>query len=330
MKNIIGMKKSEVESLKKKTPRDNDVNELSLMQLKNYLSENYHKTMNLYKNIVEEHRKDPVTRINEMKISDQTKQNYQVEWRLYTKWLKENEMTISEDSANSYITAIVNNSKKTVKASTQRQKKMMLQILLQHIVDRNIKLDKFNMKISYGKKAALTDEQLKKYFDEQIEINMQDYLIQRLLYTYGLRIHSTALLKKKHLEFLDHNNTEHKIFLPDKKVGNDRLEKVDPELEQLLREFLPDTLDENEFIFYRNYYKKDPRRRAAFFGNQINKRLKNTKALVKNSNYKYTSHLFRKTKAYNLYHKKNQELKDEVRTAIGQSLGSTAVEFYIN
>ena len=62
---------------------------------------------------------------------------------------------------------------------------------------------------------------------------------------------------------------------------------------------------------------------------KINSRISESNVLPKSSNYKFSSHMFRKTKAYNLYHEKNEQLKEEARSAIGQSSGSQAIQFYI-
>ena len=88
-------------------------------------------------------------------------------------------------------------------------------------------------------------------------------------------------------------------------------------------------MDEEDYIFYQGGANKGWRRRSQDIGNRINKRIRESKVLRKRANYKYSSHMFRKTKAYNMFHKGVEELKDKVRASIGQSQGSTALNSYI-
>ena len=76
--------------------------------------------------------------------------------------------------------------------------------------------------------------------------------------------------------------------------------------------------------------KFDEFRRARDLSEKINKHLRDSKVIEHDENYKYSSHCFRRSVAFNLYNKENAELKEKVRKAIGQSQNSTAVEFYIN
>jgi len=186
------------------------------------------------------------------------------------------------------------------------------------------------MRISYTPKFPLSDNELKNYLEEQKKVNHEDYIIQRLLSTYGLRVNTIALLKLKNLEFLKADEGEDRlIHLPDSKVKNHRVEPIDEDLEELLTQFVDDNLDDEDYIFYRKGNNIDWRRRAQDIGNRINKRIKESKAIKKRANYKYSSHMFRKTKAYNMFHKGVEELKDKVRASIGQSQGSTALNSYI-
>ena len=149
-KNIVGLSKSELEVLKKKRPREDKNQEISFLELKMYLTDCYQKSIALYRKIIQENGRDPIERINEMRVSDQTKRNYIQEWRLYNKWLKSNGKTVSAETANTYISSL------KCRPSTQRNKHHVLQNTLQHLVDRNIKLDRFNMRISYIPKFPLS------------------------------------------------------------------------------------------------------------------------------------------------------------------------------
>lgn len=326
-KNELGIKKSDFELLKQKRLRSTDErNDITILELKNFLTDSYNKAMNLYQRVVIDHARDPIEKIKEMTVSDSTKENYLIQWGLYTKWLKINEKVISVDSANSYIASVKG------RPSTQRSKHNMLQTLLQHLIDRNIKLNRFKMRISFKPKRALSDLELRKYLEEQKEINSEDYLIQMLLIIYGLRINTIALMKIEDLEFLEaeEEDKEHFIHLPDSKTKNRRLEPITEELENLIKEHIAEDYDQDDFIFLKEGKKKNMRRRAQDLGTRINNRIKNSTALKKKANYQYTSHMFRKTKAYNIFQKGVNELKDQCRSSIGQSQGSTAIEHYIN
>ena len=322
-KNLIDLTKSEVELLKKKKPREDKNQEVSFMELKHFLTECYQKSVTLYKNIIVEDGRDPVEKIKEMRVSDSTKENYLQEWRLYNKWLKTNQRTVSSETANSYIASL------KCRASTQRNKHGILQNILQHLVDRNIRLNRFKMRIPYVPKCPLSHEELKKYLEEQKNINEEDYIIQRLMSSYGLRINTIALLKIQDLEFLIAEDEDHLIHLPDSKVKSHRMEPIDPELEELLTDYVGEDLSDDDYIFYREGNTLEWRIRTRHLCLRINKRIKESKVIKKKPNYKYSSHMFRKTKAFNMFNQGVSELKEKVRASIGQSQGSGAVENYI-
>ena len=49
----------------------------------------------------------------------------------------------------------------------------------------------------------MKDEEFLPYQQEQKAINFEDYLIQKIMIRYGLRINSIASLRVKHLIFLE-------------------------------------------------------------------------------------------------------------------------------
>ena len=326
-KNEVELRKHELRLLKKKLPRDETSikEEVTFVELKHYLTESYNKAMLLYKKILDENNKDPVQKIKEMNVSAPTLENYLLEWNLYTKWLRRNNRTVSADSANTYISSL------KCRASTQRKKHNTLQLLLQHLIDRNVRLNKFRMRISYAPKKPLSDKELNDYLEEQRLINTEDYIIQLLMSTYGLRINTAALLKIKDLEFLHAASDEERmIHLPDSKVKNRRLEKITLQLETLLTNFIKGDTNQDNYVFYRQGKHKQRKFRAQDLCMRINRKIRDSKVLKKIDNYKYTSHMFRKTKAYNMYKHANERLKEQIRSSIGQSQGSMALEHYIN
>ena len=139
----LQIKRSDLEYLKKHRPREqSDIEQLTMMELLNFLTENYNKSLSLYQRVIVEKSRDPVEKIKEMNVCDSTRANYLTEWKQYTKYLKKNNKAVSVDSANSYIASL------SKRASTVKNKHIMLQVLLRHLVDQNLKLNKFRQRVS--------------------------------------------------------------------------------------------------------------------------------------------------------------------------------------
>jgi integrase len=313
----IGMKKDDIFALRgmpvpeQAKSEETKMFEIFYMELKQYLSDNYSKSLILHKKIIENESKSPLEKIKEMLVSDSTKKGYIIEWNLYNKWLKKNNKMISKETANEYI------SKLKSKPSTRKKKQGMLQILFKHLLDNSITLNKTRERVTYKSKYAMTDEDIQKYMSEQQGINSENYLMQRLMLTFGLRVNSIALLRIKHLEFFVNNNK--KIHLPDSKVKRERVEEIDDQLQDLIIKHIENTrpeFDENTFVFYKEGDRLDEKLRAHKICVLINCCIQDSKVLEKNSNYKYSSHMFRKTVAFNIYNQKLNELKAEARRAI--------------
>jgi hypothetical protein len=247
-KNEIQMKKFEINYLKTKYPKNGiDVEKTNNMDLINLLTESHLKFSTLYSRIVLENNRKPEDKIKDMMVSETTKYNYLQEWKKFSRWLNRNNKNLSKDSANEYLGTL-----SQLAASTQRTKYLILQVLLQHIIDPSIRLNKFRMRISYMPKRALTDEEIRIYLEEQKKINLEDYVIQRLLILYGLRINTIALLKIKDLEFLEARPGEdHEIHLPDSKVKNRRVEKIPSDMEKELIDYLgEEDMDAEDYVFF--------------------------------------------------------------------------------
>jgi len=326
-KNVIGMKKSEFMFLKNKRNldiKDAKREELTAAELKKFLSDLNLKVSNLFTRLIVENNRDPIDKINELNVSKRTKENYCREFKLYDKWLTENKKNISKQSADSYIASL------TCAASTQKRKHDMLNIILQTIIDPSIKLNAYRKRIEYKPKYAFKNEELDLYLEEQKGINFEDYVLQKFLSAYGLRINTAASLKVSHLIFLKAKKKEDKkIVLPDSKVKRRREEPVESDLENDFKKLITGK-EKDDYVFYSSGSKFDEFRRARDLSEKINKHLRDSKVIEHDENYKYSSHCFRRSVAFNLYNKENAELKEKVRKAIGQSQNSTAVEFYIN
>ena len=304
------------------------IKELSYLELTRYLKNVYNNSIYLYKKIIVGAQRDPVERLREMQVSDVTKENYVREWKLYQKWLKGNNEVINKDTANTYLASLENR-----RASTIRTKHSLLENIFKFLLDPTVSLNKFNRRISFTPKYVMKDEELIPYQEEQRGINFEDYLIQKLLMRYGLRINSIASLKIKHLVFLD-EGCEKTIHFPDSKVKRERYEPVDDELGGEIREFVSRFIDEidndDEFVFDRNRSEVPERKRAHDLSVRINNRIRSSKIIKMNRNYQYSSHMFRKTRVYNEYQEGVEKLKEDLRKKIGQAKGSTSLNSYIN
>ena len=70
-------------------------------------------------------------------------------------------------------------------------------------------------------------------------------------------------------------------------------------------------------------------KRAQEICKKVNRLIQNSSVLKFNKNYKFSSHMFRKTVAFTLFQKLVVDAKKEVRKSIGQAEESSAVEYYI-
>ena len=203
--------------------------EIAFLELSRYLKTEYNNSNYLYKKHIVGGERDPLDRFGEMQVSDPTKENYIREWKLYQKWLKNNNEVVNKDTANTYLASLEGR-----RDSTLRTKHSLLENIFKFLVDPTVTLNKFNRRIAFTPKYVMKDEELLPYQREQKGINFQDYLIQKLLIRYGLRINSISSLKVKHLVFLEEGQ-EKIIHFPDSKVKRERYEPVDDELEEEIR-----------------------------------------------------------------------------------------------
>ena len=325
--NDIQMKKRDFLYLKNKKQFDiksERKDEATMLELKTFLTDLNHKASNLYTRVIVEDGRDALEKIQEMNVSLSTKKNYLREWKLFERWLSLNNKSITKENANSYISSL------ECKDSTQKRKHLTLQVLIQYLIDPTIKLNKFRKRVEYKSKKALTKEELKDYLKEQKSINLEDFLIQTLMATYGLRINSIAQLKKSHLEFIKAKREEGKVIhLPDSKTKNKRAEKIDPEIADQLRDFVKDK-SSDDYVFYAEGSKLNLVRRARNLSVRITNRLKASKVIENNSNYTISSHVFRKSRVYQEFNEGLNRLKEKARIDLGQISGSQAIEAYIN
>jgi integrase len=303
---------------------DNEQSEMKEMQLKyakleNFISKWYEEMAGIISQVKEPNN---TRRLDDMAVSEYTLMEYKSEWKHYEEWCSSNTKDpLSSGSANSYLAYL----KPNVKTTTLKKKRSRIKTILQFLLEKPVVLREIRVRNSITPKYSLSEQEIKDYLKEQKEINEKDYLIQLMLVTFGCRVHSLAGLKRKHLEFL---RTGDKIFLPDTKTGTREVE-----VNQNLQRIITSHLDKNsveegdDFVFSSTH--QELKRRAAQLCLRINQRIKASKVLKKSDNYVYSTHMFRKTKARNLYNQLVEDAKETVRKAIGQASNSTAIEHYI-
>jgi integrase len=295
------------------------------MEMKIFITELFNKVKFFYKKLNNESL-SPEEKIRQLHISDSTKEGYLTELSLYQKWLKKNKKNVDIDTANTYLNSL------KCKPSTLRKKQMILQTILRVVYDPNIHLNPVKLRISYMPKYSLSDQEIEKYLEEQM-VDYEYYFIQRLMIIYGLRINSPAALKVKHFLFLfeEHSN---QILLPDIKINNERREPIDEEFAIALNEYIESiglsVEDPEEYVFLRAYSDNSIRVRTSKMGLEVNRKIKKSAVLRKNPNFKYTSHMFRKTKANNLFQQGLEELRERSRHGIGQKSKSSSIKHYLD
>jgi len=295
------------------------------MEMKIFISELFNKVKFFHKKLNNESL-SPEEKIRQLHISDSTKEGYLTELGLYQKWLKKNKKNVDIDTANSYLNCL------KCKSSTLRKKQMILQTILRVVYDPNIRLNPVRLRISYMPKYSLSDKEIEQYMEEQID-DQEYYLIQRLMIVYGLRINSPAALKVKHFLFL-FDEDKNEILLPDIKVNNERCEPIDEEFAIVLKEYMESIglseEDSEEYVFLRAHSDSSIRVRTSKMGLEVNRKIKKSRVLRKNPNFKYTSHMFRKTKANTLYQQGLEELREKSRHGIGQKSKSSSIKHYLD
>jgi integrase len=270
---------------------------------------------------VSESKNNPYSTIDNMILSDLTKKEYKNDWKLYSKFCEGKRLNaFLASSANEYLASLDN------KVSTIIKKRSNLQSILSNLSETSIKLRRIRKKAQYRPKYALSQQEIEQYLKEQRKILYSDWLIQKILIEFGCRINTIGSLKLKHLEFLNGGNN---IILPDSKTGQ-REEIISDNLKDELSNYVyqQNLQDEDDYIFKVPFVTTEPDRTHKITI-RINKKIKLSKVLKKTSNYTFSSHMFRKTKAFQAYSKAMQKAKEIARKEIGQKDNSNAIDHYI-
>ena len=226
-------------------------------------------------------------KIQGMNVCGSTKVGYLVEWRKFKKWKDANSRTISVASMNQYLQTL------KCKTSTLWKKRNILERILKTLVDANMKLEPMRQRFSTKPKYSMTEKDIKEYLDEQMEVNEEDYLIQKIMITLSLRIGTIASLKLQNFDMLKEN----KLVLPDTKSKKTNVREVDEDLQEKIGNFLREAdLEDDDYVFYRGGRYLNIARRSQALSNRINDRIRKSKY----SNSRRTSNI-RRTCLENVY-----------------------------
>jgi hypothetical protein len=267
----------------------------------------------------------PEEKIKMMHIAESTKRNYLVEFRLYETWMRRNSKTMDADSANLYLSSL------KCRTSTLKKKQTIMQTILRLVYDPSVRLNMVKRKVQFKPKYSLSQTEVDDYLEEQ-RGDIEFYIIQKLLIKFGLRVNTPALLKIKHLLFLFQDDLQ--ILLPDLKNKQVRCEEIDSVFADEITEYINEAgISQNEgeeYLFLRDLDSQTEEYRAQRLCFLVNRRIKESEVLLKNPNFKYSSHMFRKTKANVFFQEGLKELKERTRRLIGHTSGSTAIEHYLD
>ena len=81
----------------------------------------------------------------------------------------------------------------------------------------------------------MTEKDIKEYLHEQMGMNEEDYLIQKMMIVLSLRIGTIASLKLQNFDLLEEEN---KLVLPDTKSKKTNIREVEEDLQEEIRNFL--------------------------------------------------------------------------------------------
>ncbi len=324
----FNLPKSEILIAIGRRPSNSGVKDLEVLNEK--LSADNLRLMEILKKFFEEAKtvvfdhsenSDSHSKINQMCLSEETIKEYQGEWKIFRSWcLHQNLSPMNPSSANSYLARL------KLEVSTIKKKRNRLQSIIRHLTGQSIFLTRIRRRIRRMPKYKMSYSEISEYLEEQRSLDLEDYLIQLILATYGCRIHSCSSLKLRNLHFLNGGSV---IYLPDTKTG-DREVEVSKTLRQGLNKYIKmkKLTDPEAFVFSAGS-SENSRRRANILCVRINNRIKESKVLNKNANFKFSSHMFRHSVAFQVYRDYLEIAKEAARKSIGHRSVSSSINFYI-
>jgi hypothetical protein len=261
-------------------------------------------------------------------VAPNTQKNYLTAKNQYKKWcVGNNKHWISEESGNEYIRYLL---KSDLCVGTVIKIKNQLNSVLSQ---DKITLKKIRRKYKAIPKFPMSIKDMEIYLAEQKKINFEDFIVQYFLIVFSVRISAAAGLKRKHLEYLDNEESEN-IFLPEVKISEivQKNIKLAKDAKSILNEFLEGKkLDDEDYIFSAG--KSDNINiRANTLTARINSKIISSEFLKSKNikNYKLSSHMFRKCLPFNFYNEKNMKIIAECSEMLVHVSGSSATEVYLS
>jgi integrase len=262
---------------------------------------------------------DSLSKISEMGLNEETIKEYKGEWKIYSAWcFKNHHNALVQATTNKYLAQLKH------QVSTIKNKRNRLQSILRHLSGQNVILTRIRRRVKMNQKYKMSHEEIEEYLKEQKSVNHEDYIIQFIMATYGCRVNACSGLRLNNLDFLEDGN---KMFLPDSKTGTREVD-VDKHLMKLLGDHVNKLTDGNSFVFEAGL-SKNLRRRANVLCCRINRRIRESTVIRKSENFKYSSHMFRHSKAFQIYRECLEKGKEAARLAIGHQPGTSSINYYL-
>ena len=262
-----------------KSQTEQDLTEQLLLARKRHLAyvEEMSQILGLKGTTIEEDQETILRKIREFHVEPQTKSAYEGEWGMFIKFLNKdpkNPIRISKESANTYLASL------KVEGTTLQRKIGTIERIMRECCDMpNIRLNKCRNVAPKRLKYPFPDAELNKYLDEQLELDMQDYIVQMLMAKYGLRVNSTAHLTVKDIDF-----KKQEITFTDtkRKKGKYRTEVAEEDTLDLLKIFIKERgLKKKSFVFY----PEETQRRPKFMGEVVNTRFRDSEVIIKDEKF---------------------------------------------
>jgi integrase len=307
-------------------PNDNRTS-IENLKMKKLIEKVYFLSKEFYEEFLQEDITTAEDKIRNLLIAESTKALYFTEWKLFTKWLNKHNKEISSNSVNDYLRT------RKCRPSTLKRKHTMMKRLLDLIVGKAVKFNRFTTSISFRKKYSMSEKEVVEFLKEQKKISLEDYLIAKLMIVFSLRVNSIAQLRRNHLLFMDDPNKKKIIFLDSKVKSNVMKEyNIDQDLIKELKDYIKEKAIRNadDFVFFVEGNMLTLKKRKNYIMNKLNKRIKESTAFVKNENFMYSSHMLRKTIPNLKFREGLEELKREARRSLNHNINSTSVSHYID
>ena len=333
--NELKRKKSEIVILLEQNPQMDNFNSDRIVKLEIETQEMRLVFQNVYESMKKlslkysnDEEQTPEEKIKSLNISENTKDNYLRQWRLFRVWKDKNHKPVSLVSMNLYISSL------SCKTTTKFTKRGILQNICRHILNEKGDLNPMRQRLNYTVKYSMTRDDIDKYLSEQKNIDEQMYIIQSMCVWLSIRVGAVAGFLKKHFDFYNLQNNS-SIAVKDNKGNNVLYKELSPEFKEELTDYLNsredyDDLSSDDYVFYLEGKNSTLKRRSRDLSAKINTLIKNSKVFDKSPNFQYSSHMLRKALPNLLFTEKIEEVKKEARALLGHKRGTSSIKHYID